>query len=108
VKIHRLGENSPESRVFFRFSENTLAWARIPHRLGERFLFGLGKNTPESILALGAFSPRQLYPRLSETTFSPGRGTSRLGENSPESILATQNHSRLGEMMSPRRIMQKT
>jgi len=37
-KIYRLGENSPQSKVFFRLSENTLAWARIPHRLGKRFL----------------------------------------------------------------------
>jgi len=37
-KIYRLGESSPESKVYFRLSENTLAWARIPPRLGERFL----------------------------------------------------------------------
>jgi len=68
----------------------------------------LGENTPESTLAPGAFSPGRLYPHLSETTFSLGWGTSRLGENSPESILATRNHSRLGKMLSPGRIMQKT
>jgi len=45
---------------------------------------------------------------LSETTFSCGRGTSHLGENSPKSILATRNHSRLGEMLSLGWIMQKT
>jgi len=37
-KIYRLGESSPESKVYFCLSENTLAWARIPHRLGEKFL----------------------------------------------------------------------
>jgi len=37
-KIYRLGESSPESKVYFRLSENTLARVRIPHRLGERFL----------------------------------------------------------------------
>jgi len=37
-KFYRLDENSPERRVFFRLSENTFAWARIPPRLGERFL----------------------------------------------------------------------
>jgi len=37
-KIYRLGVSNPESKVYFRLSENTLAWARIPPRLGERFL----------------------------------------------------------------------
>ena len=46
-------------------------------------------------------------PSLERTTFLPGRVIFRLGENSPESILATRNYSRLGEMMSPGRIMQK-
>jgi len=68
----------------------------------------LGENTPESTPAPEAFSPWRLYPRLGENTFSPGRKTSRLGKNSPESTLATRNHSRLGEMLSPERIMQKT
>jgi len=38
AKIYRLGESSPESKVYFRLSENTLAWARIPPRLGEKFV----------------------------------------------------------------------
>jgi len=74
----------------------------------ERRISRLGENTPESTLALGAFSPRRLYPRLGENTFSLGPKTSRLGENSLGSTLATRNHSRLGEMFSPERIMQKT
>jgi len=37
-KIYRLGKSSPKSKVYFRLSENTLAWARIPPRFGERFL----------------------------------------------------------------------
>jgi len=49
----------------------------------------LRKNTPESTLAAGAFSPGRLYPHLSETTFSCGQETSRLGENILKSILAT-------------------
>jgi len=60
----------------------------------------LDKNTPENTLALGSFSPERHYPRLSEVVILVGRRTSRLGENSPESILAPQNHSRLGEMLS--------
>jgi len=68
----------------------------------------LGGNTPESTLALGPFSPERHYPRLSEVAISLGRRTSRLGENSPESILAPQNHSHQGEMLSLGRIMQKT
>jgi len=85
-------------------SENTLAWARIPHRLGEntsslgRKISRLGENTSESTLTPGAFLPERLYSRLSETTFSRVRETSRLSENSPESIFATRNHSRLGEL----------
>jgi len=50
-------------------SENTLAWTRIPPRLGE--------NTHESTLAPGTFSPGRLYPHWGETTFSPMRKQSR-------------------------------
>jgi len=68
----------------------------------------LGENTLESTLAPGPFFPERHYPRLSKVVISPGRRTSRLGKNNPENILAPQNHSRLGEMLSFGRIMQKT
>jgi len=74
----------------------------------ERRISRLGESISKSTLTPGAFSPRRLYPRLGENTFSPGLKTFRLGEHSPESTLATRNHSRLGEMLSPERIMQKT
>ena len=76
--------------VIFRLSKNTLVWVRILPRLGE--------NTLESTFAPGAFSPRRLYPHLGETTLSPRRDTTRLGENSPENIFTPRNHSRLGEL----------
>jgi len=79
-------------RKYSRLGENTSSLGQKISRLGE--------STPESTLGPGASSLGRLYPRLSELL-------SRLGENSPESILATRNHSRLGEMMSPGRIMQK-
>jgi len=56
----------------------------------------------------GVFFPGRHHPRLGEFAFSPGQGTSRLGENNSESTLASQKHSRFGEMLSFRRIMQKT
>jgi len=68
----------------------------------------LDENTLESTLVPGPFSPEQHYPRLSEVAISLGRRTSCMGKNSPESILAPQNHSRLGEMLSLGRNMQKT
>jgi len=58
----------------------------------------LSENTPESTLAPRAFSLGRHYPRPSEFSISPGWETSRLGENSPESILASRNHSRLGKL----------
>jgi len=45
---------------------------------------------------------------LGNCTLAWAKLLSRRDENSPESILATRNHSRLDEMMSPGRIMQKT
>jgi len=106
-------------------SEKFIAWAKVVQRA--RFIFALAKILSPGLEYLLAwakdFSPRRKHsredicstsflawatvPSLERTTFSPGRVISRLGENSPESILATQNHSRLGEMMSPGRIMQK-
>jgi len=101
------------------------AWAKVVQRA--RSIFALAKILSpgrEYLIAWAKdFSPRRKHSRehtcsrdflawstvpvLKRTTFSPGRVISRLGENSPESILATRNHSRLGEMMSLGRIMQK-
>jgi len=65
-----LGENGSESMVIFCLSENTLPGENTSS-LGRK-LSRLGKNTLKSTFAPGAFSPRQLYPRLGETTLSPG------------------------------------
>ena len=96
-KIYRLSESSPKNRVFFRLSENTLAWVRIPPRLGKKNFSPRRKHYREYTCSK-AFSPGRLYPHLNETTFSTGRGTSRLCKNSPKSILATRKYSRLGEL----------
>jgi len=115
----RPGENTP------CLSEKFIAWAKVVQRA--RSIFAQAKILSpgrEYLIAWAKyFSPGQKYsrehtcsrgflawtsvPSLERTTFSPRRVISRLGENSPESILATQNYSRLGEMMSPGRIMQK-
>jgi len=70
-------------------------------------IISLGRKYSSGTLALGPFSPKRHYPRLSEVAISPGRRTSRPGENSPKSILAPQNHSCLGEILSLGLNMQK-
>jgi len=71
-------------------------------------IISLGQKYSSGTLALGPFSPKRHYPRLNEVAISPGRRTSRPGENSPKSILAPQNHSCLGEILSLGLNMQKT
>jgi len=70
---------------------------RILPRLGERFL--AWAKTPESTFAPGAFSPRRLYPRLGETTLSPGETLLAWAKTKPFS---------LGRDAIAERIMQKT
>jgi len=68
----------------------------------------LSENILESTLASKPFLLERHYPRVSEVAISPGRRTSCLGENNPESILVPQNYSRLAEMLSLGRNMQRT
>jgi len=113
------GRNTP------RLSEKFIAWAKVVQRARSIFAWAKILSPGREYLLAWAkdFSPRQKHsreytcsrgflawatvPSLERTTFSLGQVISRLGENSPESILAIRNHSRLGEMMSPGRIMQK-
>jgi len=115
----RLGENTPH------LSEKFIAWAKVVQRARSIFAWAKILSPGREYLLARAkdFSPRRKHsrehtcsrgflawasvPSLERTTFSPGRVISRLGENSPASILATRNYSRLGEIMSPGRIMQK-
>jgi len=94
-----LGENTPHLNKKF------IAWAKVVQRAGSFFALAkilslgqkishLGENTPNSTLAPGAFSPGGLYPRLSETTFSPRQKQSR-------------EHTCYSKPFSPGRIMQK-